>query len=75
MEAMEQLNFETVPAAQVAGLGTNDETIERARVPGGWIVIYDQRRRVGFYPDSLTGDNLGPNGTPTQRENELRLVA
>ncbi len=72
---MEQLNFETVPAAQVASLGTNDETIERARVPGGWIVIYDQGRRVGFCPDSLTRDGLGPKGTPTKRETELSLVA
>ena len=72
---MEQLNFETIPAAQVAGLGTNDETIERARVPGGWIVIYDQGRRVGFYPDALTRDNLGPNGTPPKRGTELWLVA
>ena len=72
---MEQLNFETVPAAQVAGLGTNDETIQRASVPGGWIVIYDHGQRVGFYPDSLTRDCLAPNGTSTKRGTELRLVA
>ena len=72
---MEQLNFETVPAAQIASWGTNDETIERARVPGGWIVIYDQGQRVGFYPDPLPRDNLGPHETPTKRGTELRLVA
>ncbi len=72
---MEQLNFETVPAAQVASLGTNDETIERARVPGGWIVIYDQCRRVGFCPDSLTRGDLSPHGTPTKHETKLWLVA
>ena len=75
MKTMEQLNFETVPAAQAASLGTDGETIERARVPGGWIVIYDQGRRVGFCPDSLTRDDLASNGTPTKRETKLWLVA
>lgn len=72
---MEQLNFETVPAAQLAGLGTDDETVERARVPGGWIVIYDHGLRVGFYPDAVTRDNLGPSCDPTKSGSDLRLVA
>jgi hypothetical protein len=65
---MEQLNFETVPAAQVAGLETDDETVERARVPGGWIVIYDHRQRVTFCADV-------PPEKPVQPPRDLRLVA
>jgi hypothetical protein len=65
---MEQLNFETVPASQVAGLETDDESVERARVPGGWIVIYDHRQRVTFCPDV-------PPEKPTKPAHDLRLVA
>ena len=50
---MDQLCFETVPANVVVGLGTNDAMIQRARVPGGWIVIYDQGKCVRFCPEPL----------------------
>jgi hypothetical protein len=67
---MEQLNFEIVPASEVAGLGTDDENVERARVPGGWIVLYDHLQRVKFCPDGATLDTPELPGKP-----ELRLVA
>jgi hypothetical protein len=69
---MEQLNFETVPAGQVAGVVTDEQTVERARVPGGWIVIYDQHRRVKFCPDTGLEESTG---LPPQRDPNLRLVA
>lgn len=47
---MDQLRFETVPADQVVGLGTSDQTIQRARVAGGWIVLYDDAKRIKFCP-------------------------
>ncbi len=47
---MDQLSFEIVPADQVVGLGTSDKTVQRARVAGGWIVLYDDAKRVKFCP-------------------------
>ena len=47
---MDQLSFETVPADQVVGLGTSDKTVQRARVAGGWIILYDDAKRVKFCP-------------------------
>jgi hypothetical protein len=47
---MDQLSFETVSADQVVGLGTSDKTIQRARVAGGWIVLYDDAKRIKFCP-------------------------
>ena len=55
---MEQLSFETVSAEQVVGLGTSDKTILRARVAGGWIVLYDDAKRVKFCPCTLPSPDI-----------------
>lgn len=47
---MDQLQFETIPAESVSGLGTKDATVQRAQVPGGWIVLYDGAKQVKFCP-------------------------
>ena len=49
---MDQLQFETVPAEQVSGVGTQDRTVQRAQVPGGWIVLYDGAKQVKFCPQT-----------------------
>jgi hypothetical protein len=65
---MDQLNFETVAAKQVAGLGTDDENVERARVPGGWIVLYDHSQRVKFCPDGTPPDTPQPPGNRDRQQ-------
>jgi hypothetical protein len=72
---MDQLQFETVPAALIAGLETNDQTVQRARVPGGWIVLYDGARRVKFCPCTTPGsDRVGPEFLCTRREHALSVA-
>ena len=48
---MDKLVFETVAAVLVSGFGTEDLTIQRAKVPGGWLVLYDEGKSITFYPD------------------------
>jgi hypothetical protein len=73
---MDQLSFETVPAELVAGLETNDKTIQRARVPGGWIILYDGARRVKFCACTAPGsDWAGAPFWSTRRERALCVVA
>ena len=47
-------------------------TVERARVPGGWIVIYNDAQNIAFCADSSV---LSTNGPPPKREPDLSLVA
>ncbi len=72
---MDQLCFETVPAEMVAGLGSSDTTIQRARVPGGWIVLYDEGKRVRFCPCTAPATDLvASKFTATRCERELNVV-
>jgi hypothetical protein len=64
---MDQLRFETVPAELMAGLGTGDKTILRARVVGGWIVLYDDAKRIKFLPCTPAAPNAAPSDSlPTR---------
>lgn len=48
---MNQLVFEPVPAVLMTGFGSEDVNIQRAKVPGGWLVVYDDGKSITFYPD------------------------
>jgi hypothetical protein len=48
---MDQLKFEAVAAVLVTAFGTEELTIQRAKVPGGWLVLYDEGKSITFYPD------------------------
>jgi hypothetical protein len=73
---MDQLSFETVPAELIAGLETNDTTIQRARVPGGWIILYDNARRVKFCAcTAADSDGVSAQPRTTRREPTMRVLA
>ena len=73
---MDQLSFETVPADQMLGLGTNDRTIQRARVAGGWIVLYDDAKRIKFCPWTAPPSDIATLPVPaTSRVGHLTGVA
>jgi hypothetical protein len=58
---MDQLVFEAVTAVLMTAFGTESLTIQRAKVPGGWLVLYDEGKSIAFYPDpthSWTGTSL-----------------
>ena len=48
---MDKLVFESVAAVLVTGFGPEDLNIQRAKVPGGWLVLYDDGKSITFYPD------------------------
>ncbi len=69
---MDQLSFEIVPADQVVGLGTSDKTVQRARVAGGWIVLYDDAKRVKFCPCTASPSDVAAWQVPSNLD-ERRL--
>ena len=64
---MDQLSFEIVPADHVIGLGTSDKTVQRARVAGGWIVLYDDAKRVKFCPCAASPSDVAAWQVPSTR--------